>query len=223
MHEQGSAIRAVRIRGLGRPCAPVTRAELNAQHNRTRDRGRARPNLMDLMLAAFGTGYWAGLLLAVPAAGFLVRLFMIQRHCGHGSFFHRRRANDWVGRVIGVLTLTPYDFWRRSHALHHANSGNLDHRGFGNVDTLTRARVSSVISMAPAPVPAVRASDPTHPGAWRMIRRTALGWPRRIGFSISSPRQTYACAVYVGASPTLLMECDKPQSQFSTGLRREDV
>jgi fatty acid desaturase len=90
-----------------------------------------------LMRAALGAGHWVGLLLAVPAAGFLVRLFMIQHDCGHGSFFRRRRANDWVGRVIGVLTLTPYDFWRHSHALHHANSGNLDHRGFGDVDTLT--------------------------------------------------------------------------------------
>jgi len=90
-----------------------------------------------LMWTALGTGHWIGLLLAVPAAGFLVRLFMIQHDCGHGSFFGRRRANDWVGRVIGVLTLTPYDFWRHSHALHHANSGNLDHRGFGDVDTLT--------------------------------------------------------------------------------------
>jgi acyl-lipid omega-6 desaturase (Delta-12 desaturase) len=90
-----------------------------------------------LMSAALAAGYWSGLLLAVPAAGFLVRLFMIQHDCGHGSFFHGRRANDWVGRAIGVLTLTPYDFWRRSHALHHANSGNLDHRGFGDIDTLT--------------------------------------------------------------------------------------
>jgi omega-6 fatty acid desaturase (delta-12 desaturase) len=89
------------------------------------------------MWAALGVGYWLCLLLAVPAAGFLVRLFMIQHDCGHGSFLHQRRANDWVGRVIGVLTLTPYDFWRRSHAAHHATSGNLDHRGFGDVDTLT--------------------------------------------------------------------------------------
>jgi acyl-lipid omega-6 desaturase (Delta-12 desaturase) len=90
-----------------------------------------------VMWATLGIGYWLCLLLAVPAAGFLVRLFMIQHDCGHGSFFRRRLANDWVGRVIGVLTLTPYDFWRRTHALHHANSGNLDHRGFGDVDTLT--------------------------------------------------------------------------------------
>ena len=90
-----------------------------------------------LMWLALSTGYWIGLLLAVPAAGFLVRLFMIQHDCGHGAFFPRRRVNDWVGRVIGVLTLTPYDFWRHSHALHHASSGNLDHRGFGDIDTLT--------------------------------------------------------------------------------------
>ena len=90
-----------------------------------------------LMWAALDAGYWIGLVLAVPAAGFLVRLFMIQHDCGHGSFFRRRSMNDWVGRVIGVLTLTPYDFWRRSHALHHASSGNLDHRGIGDIDTLT--------------------------------------------------------------------------------------
>jgi omega-6 fatty acid desaturase (delta-12 desaturase) len=81
--------------------------------------------------------YWLSLLLAVPAAGFLVRLFMIQHDCGHGSFFRHRAANDWTGRVIGVLTLTPYDFWRRSHAIHHASSGHLDRRGIGDIDTLT--------------------------------------------------------------------------------------
>jgi len=90
-----------------------------------------------MMWLALGVGYWLYLLLAVPAAGFLVRLFMIQHDCGHGSFFRDRRANDWVGRGIGVLTLTPYDFWRRSHAIHHAGSGNLDRRGIGDVDTLT--------------------------------------------------------------------------------------
>ena len=89
------------------------------------------------MWATLDLGYWLCLLLAVPAAGFLVRLFMIQHDCGHGAFFHRRCANDWVGRVIGVLTLTPYDFWRRTHAVHHATSGNLDRRGIGDIDTLT--------------------------------------------------------------------------------------
>jgi omega-6 fatty acid desaturase (delta-12 desaturase) len=87
---------------------------------------------------AYWLGYgWVSLLIAIPAAGFLVRLFMIQHDCGHGTFFSRPWANDWVGRVIGVLTLTPYDVWRRTHAIHHATSGNLDRRGIGDVETLT--------------------------------------------------------------------------------------
>jgi acyl-lipid omega-6 desaturase (Delta-12 desaturase) len=90
-----------------------------------------------LMWTALDHGYWTGLLLVAPAAGLLVRLFMIQHDCGHGSFFRGRLANDWVGRAIGVVTLTPYDLWRQSHARHHANSGNLDRRGIGDIDTLT--------------------------------------------------------------------------------------
>ena len=81
--------------------------------------------------------WWAALLLTVPAAGFLVRLFMIQHDCGHGAFFREKQANEWVGRVIGVLTLTPYDYWRQTHAIHHATSGNLDRRWLGAVETLT--------------------------------------------------------------------------------------
>jgi omega-6 fatty acid desaturase (delta-12 desaturase) len=75
----------------------------------------------------------------LPAGGFLLRLFLIQHDCGHGAFFRSRKANDWVGRVLGVLTLTPYDYWRRSHAAHHAGTGNLDARGLGDLDTLTIA------------------------------------------------------------------------------------
>jgi omega-6 fatty acid desaturase (delta-12 desaturase) len=77
------------------------------------------------------------LLISVPAAGFLVRLFMIQHDCGHGAFFRHRAANDWIGRVLGVFTLTPYDVWRRAHAVHHATTGNLDRRGIGDIETLT--------------------------------------------------------------------------------------
>jgi omega-6 fatty acid desaturase (delta-12 desaturase) len=90
-----------------------------------------------LMWAALGVGYWLCLLLAVPTACFLMRLFMIQHDCGHGACFKRRSTNDWVGRVIGVVTLTPYGCWLRSHALHHAQAGNLDHRGSGDIYTLT--------------------------------------------------------------------------------------
>jgi omega-6 fatty acid desaturase (delta-12 desaturase) len=86
---------------------------------------------------ALEMSYALTLLLAVPTAGFLVRLFMIQHDCGHGSFFSSRRLASIVGHWIGVLTLTPYDYWRRTHAYHHAHSGDLDLRGFGDVDTLT--------------------------------------------------------------------------------------
>ena len=89
------------------------------------------------MWATLGIGYWLTLLIAVPAAGFLVRLFLIQHDCGHGTLFKSRRTNDWVGRVIGTVTLTPYDFWRHSHNIHHAGSGNLEQRGIGDIDTLT--------------------------------------------------------------------------------------
>ncbi len=93
-----------------------------------------------LMFVALHLGYfWLYALLVLPTAGLLVRLFMIQHDCGHGAFFPNRKGNDWVGRVIGVLTLTPYDHWRRSHAIHHATFGNLDRRGIGDVDTLTVA------------------------------------------------------------------------------------
>ena len=81
--------------------------------------------------------FWIGMLLVVPAAGFLLRLFMIQHDCGHGAFFAHRQADDWVGRFIGVLTLTPYGYWRRAHAMHHATAGNLDERGVGDITTLT--------------------------------------------------------------------------------------
>ena len=80
---------------------------------------------------------WLYLLMFLPASGFLVRLFLIQHDCGHRTFFSNKHANDWVGRIISVLTLTPYDHWRRAHAIHHATHGNLGRRGVGDVDTLT--------------------------------------------------------------------------------------
>ncbi|MCC5857353.1 MAG: fatty acid desaturase [Ectothiorhodospiraceae bacterium] len=90
-----------------------------------------------LLWATLSAGHWFGLLLVVPASGFLVRVFMIMHDCSHGSFFRSRRVNDWVGRVMGVLTLTPYDLWRHTHARHHASSGNLDRPRVGGIDTQT--------------------------------------------------------------------------------------
>jgi acyl-lipid omega-6 desaturase (Delta-12 desaturase) len=96
--------------------------------------------LVGVWLAALWSldvSYWLTLLICIPGAFLLVRLFIIQHDCGHGAFFRKRRTNDWVGRIIGIFTLTPYDVWKRSHAIHHAHSGNLDHRGTGDIDTLT--------------------------------------------------------------------------------------
>jgi len=86
---------------------------------------------------ALSVSYWLTLALSVAAGALLARLFLIKHDCGHGAFFRRRIFNDWVGRVLGILTLTPYYVWRRNHAVHHATSGNLDKRGTGDIDTLT--------------------------------------------------------------------------------------
>jgi acyl-lipid omega-6 desaturase (Delta-12 desaturase) len=80
---------------------------------------------------------WLSALSCLVAAGFVVRIFMLQHDCGHNSLFASRKLNDWVGRCLGVLTLTPYDYWKHSHAMHHAGSGNLDRRGMGDINTLT--------------------------------------------------------------------------------------
>lgn len=84
-----------------------------------------------------GWGYGWTLLLALPAAGMYVRLFIIQHDCGHGSYFASKRANQWVGACLGVITLFPFGYWKKTHAVHHGTSGNLDRREFGNVRTLT--------------------------------------------------------------------------------------
>jgi omega-6 fatty acid desaturase (delta-12 desaturase) len=86
---------------------------------------------------ALSISYWLTLAISVPAAAFLVRLFLIKHDCGHGAFFRSKSVNDGVGRVLGVLTLTPYDLWRKAHAVHHATSGNLSKRGVGDIDVMT--------------------------------------------------------------------------------------
>lgn len=93
---------------------------------------------------SLSVSYWLSLVFIIPAGFFLVRLFLIQHDCGHGAFFRRRIINDWVGRALGVLSLTPYDVWRRAHAVHHATSGNLDKRGTGDIDTLTVAEYQAL-------------------------------------------------------------------------------
>ncbi len=90
-----------------------------------------------LMYLSLAVSWWLTLPLAVLAGAFLVRIFIIFHDCGHGSFFKSRLANDILGFITGVLTLTPYYHWRWEHSIHHANAGHLDKRGTGDVWTLT--------------------------------------------------------------------------------------
>lgn len=90
-------------------------------------------------------GWW---LLYPPLAAvgglLLMRIFCIQHDCGHGSFFKSSWANDLLGGILGVVTLTPYRYWRQTHAVHHATSGSLDRRGWGDIDTRTIAEYQAM-------------------------------------------------------------------------------
>ena len=86
---------------------------------------------------AYLVSFWLSLPVSAVAAFFLVRLFLIQHDCGHMAFFPGKRANDWLGRILGVVTVTPYELWKKNHAEHHGASGNLDRRGTGDLLTLT--------------------------------------------------------------------------------------
>ncbi|GAB4368268.1 MAG: fatty acid desaturase DesE [Calditrichia bacterium] len=90
-----------------------------------------------------GYSYWITLGLSVVAAGFLVRIFIIFHDCCHGSFFGSKKANRILGYITGVLTFTAYRNWRRAHLVHHATSGDLDHRGVGDVWMLTVAEYTA--------------------------------------------------------------------------------
>lgn len=90
-----------------------------------------------LMIFSLNYSYWLTLILALPASGFSVRIFIIQHDCGHGSFFSSRRMNDWFGTFCSIFTLTPYHYWKKSHSIHHATAGKLEHRGIGDIYTLT--------------------------------------------------------------------------------------
>jgi omega-6 fatty acid desaturase (delta-12 desaturase) len=93
--------------------------------------------LWGLMIWSLQYSYWITLGLAIIAALFLVRIFILFHDCGHNSLFPSKKTNQIVGFFLGVLVFTPSEQWWRSHAIHHASSGNLDKRGVGDVMTLT--------------------------------------------------------------------------------------
>jgi len=81
--------------------------------------------------------YWVTILLSLPAAGFMIRIFIIFHDCGHKAFFKSQRANYTVGRIMGIIAFTPFFKWHNQHWIHHSTSANLDKRGIGDVWTLT--------------------------------------------------------------------------------------
>ena len=95
--------------------------------------------LMAAMVALVPVAYPLALVLAIPAAAFQLRTFIVFHDCAHGSFLPSRRANQWLGRALGVTVWTPFGAWRHSHAMHHASAGDLDRRGDGDVRTMTVA------------------------------------------------------------------------------------
>jgi omega-6 fatty acid desaturase (delta-12 desaturase) len=84
--------------------------------------------LLGTMYAGMALDWWPILALGLPAAAFTVRTFIVQHDCGHGSFMRSRRANDLLGWVCSLFTLTPYAHWRRQHARHHGTWNDLDRR-----------------------------------------------------------------------------------------------
>ncbi|MCI3923004.1 fatty acid desaturase [Paenibacillus sp. TRM 82003] len=106
--------------------------------------------LVLLWIAAYlslSVSYWLTLPIAVLAAGFLVRTFIIFHDCCHQSFFKSRRANDIVGTITGILTVVPYQQWKHTHSVHHATSGNLDKRGVGDMWVMTVEEYIAASSM----------------------------------------------------------------------------
>ena len=93
--------------------------------------------LFYLMYISLNVSYWLTFALGIPAAGLLVRIFIIFHDCCHGSFFKSPKANRIVGYITGILTFTPYERWKHDHSIHHATAGDLDRRGVGDVMTLT--------------------------------------------------------------------------------------
>lgn len=91
---------------------------------------------MAWLLVSDSNPLWVAALI-VPTAGLYVRLFILQHDCSHGSFFRSARANRWVGAGLGMLTLFPFAYWKKTHGIHHATSGNLDRRMLGDIRTLT--------------------------------------------------------------------------------------
>lgn len=134
-----AAVLKARVREFARRCAMFRGADTRRAAIQLLTTAVPFVAIVTVMFAILDHAYWMTLLLALPAAGLAVRFFIIQHDCGHGCFFPSRPINDTLGRATSLLTVAPYGLWRRVHAKHHAGSGNLERRGFGDIKTLTVA------------------------------------------------------------------------------------
>jgi len=136
--------------GITQPAAISQRSRTiqeRAAAFRTSNAGRATWQMLNTLVPLVGSfalmfwglahAWWLTILLLPVTALLFVRTFIIMHDCSHGSFTNSKKANEIIGFITGVLTLTPFAQWRRDHALHHASSGDLDRRGHGDIDTLT--------------------------------------------------------------------------------------
>lgn len=129
------------------PSADERALQAQLAQYRTPDRAKALLQIANSLLpyvagiVAMGAlaqvSYWLALLLAVPTAGFMVRVFILFHDAGHGSLFRDTRWNRFVGYLTGIIVFTPFRHWTHEHARHHATSGDLDRRDLGDVWTMT--------------------------------------------------------------------------------------
>jgi acyl-lipid omega-6 desaturase (Delta-12 desaturase) len=77
--------------------------------------------------------------LGLVATVFLTRMYSLFHDLTHNSLFEARQTNGRWGHLLGFLLFTPYRWWQRQHAIHHAHTGDLDHRGIGEINTMTVA------------------------------------------------------------------------------------
>jgi omega-6 fatty acid desaturase (delta-12 desaturase) len=168
------------------------------------------------------------LVFALPTAGFLLRTFIVFHDCTHGSFFVNRTANRLVGVACGLIVLTPFHIWRHEHAVHHATAGDLDHRGMGDVDTLTvaeyRARTwrgrlgyrlfrNPFVMLVGGPVWAMMLEPRLVPGWGR--RRF---WRKILGTDIAIVAVIGALCVLFGWSEVLLVQLPPAMLAGATGV-----
>ena len=90
-----------------------------------------------LAYLSLSVSYGLTLLCSTVCGLMVARMFAIQHDCGHGSLYKSRRIQNLIGTCCSLFTLIPFHYWRKVHAVHHADLGNLDRRSPGEFPMLT--------------------------------------------------------------------------------------